>query len=48
MEARGEALAKSGQRYDNHYCIVVSVRDGKIAAIREYLDSELVTAVFGR
>lgn len=48
MEARGEARAKSGKRYDNHYCIVVTVRDGKVAEVREYLDTELVSAVFGR
>ncbi|MSR14791.1 MAG: nuclear transport factor 2 family protein [Gammaproteobacteria bacterium] len=46
LEARGEAKTKSGQRYDNSYCIVVTVRNGKVAQVREYLDSELVTAVF--
>lgn len=48
MEARGEAATKAGARYDNTYCVVVTVRDGRIVAVREYLDSELVTAVFGR
>ncbi|MGE3849616.1 MAG: nuclear transport factor 2 family protein [Gammaproteobacteria bacterium] len=48
IEARGEAQTKDGRPYNNSYCIVVTVRDGKVAHVREYLDSELVTAVFGR
>ena len=48
IEARGEAQTKDGRPYNNSYCIVVTVRDGKVAQVREYLDSELVTAVFGR
>lgn len=48
IEARGEARAKSGASYNNHYCIVVTVGDERIRHVREYLDSELVTAVFGR
>ena len=48
IESRGEAKSKTGQRYDNFYCIVITVRAGEIAAIREYLDTELVTAVFGK
>jgi ketosteroid isomerase-like protein len=34
--------------YNNKYCLVIAVTDGKIAQVREYLDSELVTAVFGK
>jgi uncharacterized protein len=48
LEAKGEARSKAGLPYNNDYCIVVTVRDGKIAHVREYLDSELVSAVFGR
>ena len=48
MEAHGEAVSKSGQPYNNKYCLVITVTDGKIAQVREYLDSELVTAVFGK
>ena len=48
IEARGEAKTKTGKRYDNSYCIVITVRNDKISAVREYLDSELVTAVFGK
>ena len=48
IEARGEAKTKTGKRYDNSYCIVITVRNDKISAVREYQDSELVTAVFGK
>lgn len=48
MEARGEASAKDGRPYNNNYCIVITVRDGKVAQVREYLDAELVTRVFGK
>jgi len=48
IEAKGSAKSKSGQAYDNDYCIVITVADGKIRHVREYLDSELVTGVFGR
>lgn len=47
MEAHGEAVSKAGQPYNNTYCLVITVRDGKIANVHEYLDSELVKAVFG-
>ena len=47
VEGRGEAPTKSGGSYNNTYCIVVTVRDGKISKIREHLDSELVSATFG-
>lgn len=35
---RGTASA-TGQQYDNAYCGVFRVRDGRIAEVREYLDS---------
>lgn len=48
VEGRGEAPTKDGRAYNNTYCIVLTLRDGKISQIREYLDSELVTSIFGR
>ena len=48
IEARGEAQTKDGRPYNNNYCIVVTVRDAKVAQVREYLDTELVTRVFGK
>lgn len=48
VEARGDARTKDGSTYNNIYCYVVTVRAGKIAEMREYLDTELVSNVFGR
>lgn len=48
IELKGRARSKSGEDYNNDYCIVVTVADGKIRHVREYLDTELVTSVFGR
>jgi uncharacterized protein len=48
METKGTARTKSGVDYNNDYCIVVTVSDGLIVAVREYLDTELVTAAFGK
>ena len=48
METTGKARTKSGVDYNNEYCMVVTVANGLIVAVREYLDSELVTAAFGK
>ena len=48
MESKGQARTKSGVDYNNDYCIVITIKDGLIVAVREYLDSELVTAAFGK
>lgn len=47
VEGRGEAPTKDGRAYNNTYCIVVTVRNGKISQIREHLDTELITSIFG-
>jgi ketosteroid isomerase-like protein len=39
---------KTGHPYNNSYCLVYKVIGGKIKEITEYLDTELVTAAFGR
>ena len=39
---------KTGNPYNNSYCLVFKVLGGKIKEINEYLDTELVTAAFGR
>jgi hypothetical protein len=48
VEASGRALTKTGVRYDNRYCWIYRFQDGKVVAVTEYLDTELVTAAFGR
>ncbi len=39
---------KTGNSYNNTYCLVYKVIEGKIKEITEYLDTELVTVAFGR
>jgi uncharacterized protein len=47
VEARGEARTKDGRAYNNLYCIVLRIENGKVAEIREYMDTELTKSVFG-
>lgn len=41
---RGEVTTRSGKPYDNSYCYVIRMRDGLMVELREYFDTELVTA----
>jgi ketosteroid isomerase-like protein len=45
VEARGSNTTKAGTAYNNTYCFVFRVRDGKLQEVTEYLDTELVTSV---
>lgn len=47
VQSRGMAETKDGQPYNNTYCHVFRVRDGKIIDVVEYFDTELTSAVFG-
>jgi ketosteroid isomerase-like protein len=47
VEARGDNVTKAGGRYDNSYCFVFRVADGKLKEVTEYMDTELVTATLG-
>jgi len=47
VEALGDSQVTGGGTYNNIYCYVVTVRDGKIIDMREYLDTALVSRVFG-
>lgn len=38
----GRATSKAGKRYDNSYCQLFRVRDGRIAEMYEYLDTALL------
>jgi ketosteroid isomerase-like protein len=48
MQARGSAKAKNGKSYNNNYCQIFRVANGKVHEVTEYLDTELVTSVFGK
>lgn len=41
---RGDVTTRTGKRYDNSYCYVIRMRDGQMAELREYFDTELVSA----
>lgn len=48
MQARGKATTKTGKPYNNTYCQVFRIANGKVQEVTEYLDTELVTAAFGK
>jgi uncharacterized protein len=48
VEARGDMKTKAGVRYDNEYCLVYRLKDGRIVEIREYCDSVLTEAILGK
>jgi ketosteroid isomerase-like protein len=43
----GEVKTKAGMDYNNSYCFVLKLADGKLTELREYLDTALVERVFG-
>lgn len=47
VEAESYAEISNGKIYRNIYHFMMECRDGKISAVREYLDTEHVTEVFG-
>jgi uncharacterized protein len=47
METHGLGALADGRTYDNHYAWAVEIKDGKIFAIREYMDSLYVSRLFG-
>jgi ketosteroid isomerase-like protein len=44
-EAHGTGSMKNGKQYDNQYAFVLKMKDGKILALREYMDSHHVTTL---
>ena len=47
MQARGKAKTKAGGNYDNTYCHVFRLANGKVQEVTEYFDTELITKVLG-
>ena len=47
VEARGDNITKAGKPYNNEYCFVFRLSDGKIKEVKEYSDTALVDAVLG-
>jgi len=47
VEFEGEGRTKDGRDYNNRYCSVFRIANGRITRIREYLDTDLTRSVFG-
>jgi uncharacterized protein len=47
VEASGSNITKTGKPYNNSYCFVFRLAGGKLQALTEYLDTELLTEAFG-
>lgn len=45
-ECRGRGTTKDGREYNNTYCWVMRLADGKVVELDEYLDTALVDRVF--
>ena len=47
VEAVADMTTREGVRYDNQYCLLYRLKDGRIVEIREYNDSILCERVLG-
>jgi len=47
VECQGKSTTKSGRPYNNKYCLVCRMGDGKIKEVTEYMDTQLVVDTFG-
>ena len=47
VEARGDNVTREGKPYNNEYCFVFCLSEGKIKEVKEYADTALVEAVLG-
>jgi hypothetical protein len=46
IEALGQNTTPEGKIYNNRYCWVCTLREGKIRELNEYMDTDLVTRTF--
>ncbi|NKM94289.1 nuclear transport factor 2 family protein [Rhizobium leguminosarum] len=46
-ETRSHAITKTGKVYENEYAFLFTIRDGKVAKVREYTDLLHVMELFG-
>ena len=44
VQATGRATTKAGKPYNNDYCFLFQIADGKIVEVTEYLDTELASS----
>ena len=43
-----DGATKNGAQYNNSYCWILTLQEGAIKAIKAYLDTELVSALFAQ
>ncbi len=48
VEFTGQSATTDGKAYNNTYCWVHQLTDGMVKEVTQYLDTDLVTAAFGR
>jgi len=46
-QSKGTAETHDGRPYNNTYCQVIRLQEGRIVEVKEYFDTELVTRTFG-
>jgi len=46
-QMKGTAETHQGKAYNNSYCWIIRLRDGKFVEVTEFSDTELITSVFG-
>lgn len=46
-QVSGTAETLDGVPYNNTYCQVIRIRNGKITEVKEYMDTALINSVFG-
>ena len=46
IELVGRGELKNGRVYNNEYHLLMTIRDGKVARVREYLDTQHVFATW--
>ena len=46
-QTSGTAETLSGLPYNNTYCWIVKLKDGKFVEVTEFMDTELITSAFG-
>lgn len=48
IEIQGRCTLPDGRHYDNNYCFVVVLREGRVCEVREYCDTLLAAQTFDR
>jgi ketosteroid isomerase-like protein len=45
VECRGRSTAKAGIPYNNNYCFIFRLAEGRLKEVIEYMDTQLVATV---